>query len=107
MKSLRVFFTGLAAEDLDQIEDYISTRDLAAAARVRTVIVQQSLQLGKTPGKGMALREPRSEQEVGVRLWPVSRYRNYLILYRVEREQIRVLRILHAAQDWTRFFGQD
>jgi len=107
MKSLRVFFTGLAAEDLDQIEDYISTRDPAAAARVRTVIVQQSLQLGKTPGKGMALREPRSEQEVGVRLWPVSRYRNYLILYRVEREQIRVLRISHAAQDWTRFFGQD
>jgi plasmid stabilization system protein ParE len=57
------------------------------------------------PAKGFVLREPVDEQETGVRLWPVSRYRNYLILYRIEPELIRVLRILHAAQDWTRFFG--
>lgn len=106
MKGLAVFFTALAEEDLDQIEDYISAHDPAAAARIRATIVEQSLQLGNTPEKGMALREPRSEQEIGVRLWPVSRYRNYLVLYRIEPERIRVLRILHAAQDWTRFFGK-
>ena len=105
MSVLPVFFIALAEEDLDQIEDYISAHDPAAAARVRAAIVQQSLHLGNTPEKGMALKEPRSEQEIGVRLWPVSRYRNYLVLYRIERERIRVLRILHAAQDWTRFFG--
>jgi toxin ParE1/3/4 len=105
MKGLPVLFTALAEEDLDQIEDYISAQDPAAAARVRATIVQQSIQLGTAPKKGMALREPRSEQEIGVRLWPVSRYRNYLLLYRIEPGQIRVLRILHAAQDWTRFFG--
>ena len=106
MKVVPVFFSALAEEDLDQIEDYISAHDPAAAARVRASIVQQSLQLGNTPEKGMALREPRSEQEIAVRLWPVSRYRNYLVLYRIEAERIRVLRILHAAQDWTRFFGE-
>lgn len=106
MRELPVFFTALAEEDLDQIEDYISARDPAAAARVRAAIVQQSLQLGITPEKGMALKEPRSKQESGVRLWPVSRYHNYLVLYRTEPERIRVLRILHAAQDWTRFFGE-
>jgi toxin ParE1/3/4 len=106
MKGLPVFFTALAEEDLDQIEDHISAHDPAAAARVRAAIVQQSLQLGSTPGKGMALKEPRGEQEIGVRLWPVSGYRNYLVLYRVEPERIRVLRILHAARDWTRFFGK-
>jgi plasmid stabilization system protein ParE len=37
-------------------------------------------------------------------VWPVVRYRNYLIPYRIEPNQIRVLRVLHAAQDWTRFF---
>lgn len=104
MKALPVFFSGLAEEDLDQIEDFIAVRDPAAAARVRTSIVRQSIELGKTPGKGMSLRQPHSEQEMGVRLWPVTRYRNYLVLYRIEPEQIRVLRILHAAQDWTRFF---
>ena len=53
----------------------------------------------------MPLRDPRGDQEIGVRLWPVARYHNYLILYKTEPKQIRVLRILHAAQDWTRFFG--
>ncbi|MGO8930437.1 MAG: type II toxin-antitoxin system RelE/ParE family toxin [Limisphaerales bacterium] len=106
MKGLPVFFTALAEEDLDQIEDYISAQDPAAAARVRAAIVQQSLQLGNTPGKGMVLKAPRSEEEIGVRLWPVTRYRNYLVLYRVEPARIRVLRILHAAQDWTRLFGK-
>jgi plasmid stabilization system protein ParE len=104
MKGLPVFFTGLAEEDLDQIEDYISAHDPAAAARVRIAIVRQSILLGTMPEKGMALRKPQGEQEIGVRLWPVSRYRNYLILYRAEPELIRVLRVLRAAQDWSRFF---
>jgi plasmid stabilization system protein ParE len=51
MKGLAVFFTALAEEDLDQIEDYISAHDPAAAARVRAIIVQQSLQLGKRQRK--------------------------------------------------------
>jgi plasmid stabilization system protein ParE len=106
MKRLPVFFTALAEEDIDQIEDYISAHDPAAAARVRAAIVRQSIQLGTTPKKGMALKDPRADQEVGVRLWPVSRYRNYLVLYRVEPELIRVLRILHAARDWSRFFDK-
>ena len=106
MRRLPVFFSALAEEDLDQIEDYIAAHDLAAAARVRAAIVRQSIQLGTTPEKGMPLKDPRDDQETGVRLWPVSRYRNYLVLYRIEPELIRVLRILHAAQDWTRFFGK-
>ncbi len=101
-----VLFTALAEEDLDQIEDHISAQDPAAAARVRSAIVRQSIQLGNAPEKGMPLRDPRGNQEIGVRLWPVSRYAKYLILYRAETEQVRVLRILHAAQDWTRFFGE-
>jgi plasmid stabilization system protein ParE len=106
MRGLPVFFTALAEEDLDQIEEYLSAHDLAAAARVRAAIVLQSLQLGNAPEKGAALKGPHSKPEIGVRLWPVSRYRNYLVLYRIEPEQIRVLRILHAARDWTRFFDR-
>ena len=107
MKKLPVLFTALAEEDLDQIEDYISGSDPAAAARVRAAIVNQSIELASMPRKGLVLREPANEQERNVRLWPVSRYRNYLILCKIEPDFIRVLRILHAAQDWTRFFGKD
>ena len=107
MKELPVLFTALAEEDLDQIEDYISANDPAAAARVRAAIVKQSLELGSMPAKGLALKEPATQMEIGVRVWPVAHYRNYLLLYRIEPDLIRVLRILHAAQDWTRFFGRD
>jgi plasmid stabilization system protein ParE len=106
MKELPVFFTVLAEEDLDHIEDYIAAHNPAAAAGLRAAIVQQSIQLGKRPEKGMVLKAPRSGQEIGVRLWPVSHYHNYLVLYKIEPELIRVLRILNAAQDWTRFFGK-
>jgi plasmid stabilization system protein ParE len=105
MKGRPVFFTALAEEDLDQIEDCISAHDSAAAARVRSAIVQQSMQLGTALEKGVALKDPSGEQELGVRLWPVSRYRNYLILYKVESDRVQILRLLHAARDWTRFFG--
>jgi plasmid stabilization system protein ParE len=101
---LPVWFTALAEEDLDQIESYIMAQDPAAAGRVRTAIVQESIRLGAMPAKGMVLLDPRDDLETGVRLWPVARYRNYLILYRIEPLQIRVLRILNASQDWTRFF---
>jgi plasmid stabilization system protein ParE len=37
-------------------------------------------------------------------MWPVPQFQNYLIFYRVPGEEIQVLRILHAAQDYTRFF---
>jgi plasmid stabilization system protein ParE len=72
--------------------------------RVRTAIVRQSIGIGKAPEKGMRLSEPQDVSEIGVRLWPVVRCRNYLILYRIEPNQIRVLRVFHAAQDWNRFF---
>jgi plasmid stabilization system protein ParE len=107
MKSLPVFFTALAEEDLDQVEDNISARDPAAAARVRAAIVQQSIELGTMPEKGMALKDPRNKEETEVRLWPVTRYRRYLVLYRIEPDRLRVLRILHAAQDWARFFREN
>ena len=106
MKPLPVFFTGLAEDDLDQIEGYIAAHNPDAAARVGAAIVRQSILLGKTPEKGMVLKDPRGEHEIGARLWPVSHYRNYLVLFRIEPELIRVLRILNAAQDWTRFFAK-
>lgn len=69
--------------------------------------MQQSSDLGNMPEKGMALKDPRNQEETGVRLWPVTRYRSYLVLYRIEPERLRVLRMLHAAQDWGRFFRED
>ena len=34
----------------------------------------------------------------------VPKYRNYLFFYRPFQDSVMVVRILHAAEDWTRFF---
>jgi plasmid stabilization system protein ParE len=34
----------------------------------------------------------------------MPKFRNYLIFYQPFEETIVVVRVLHAAQDWTRFF---
>jgi plasmid stabilization system protein ParE len=40
-------------------------------------------------------------------MWPVPEYPSYLIFYRVAGDVLQVLRILRAAQDYTRFFRED
>jgi plasmid stabilization system protein ParE len=51
------------------------------------------------------LCEVRSQRLGELRRFPVSTpYDNYLLIYSVRAERIVVLRVLHAAQDWHRFY---
>jgi plasmid stabilization system protein ParE len=38
----------------------------------------------------------------GARIWPVPRFRVFLILYRVRGDMVEIVRVLHASQDITR-----
>ena len=56
------------------------------------------------------LGSPRAFQQTrlaGIRMWLVTGFRNYLLFYRVVGDELQVLRVLHAAQDYTRFFHED
>jgi toxin ParE1/3/4 len=44
----------------------------------------------------------RTELKVGLRL---LNYRSHILAYRINRRGIRVLRILHARQNWTEILG--
>jgi plasmid stabilization system protein ParE len=54
---------------------------------------------------GWRIKNPKRRHK-NVRLWPVTRYRQYLILYRIVRQSVRIVSILNAAQDWRRFFSE-
>jgi toxin ParE1/3/4 len=103
VKKSSVVFSRRAVSDLDRIEAFISADNPNAAARLRAEIVTQSILLGEHPELGWLIRNPK-RQHRNVRLLPVARYRRYLILYRVERQTVRIVSILNAAQDWTTFF---
>jgi antitoxin ParD1/3/4/toxin ParE1/3/4 len=106
VNELPVVFSARAEARLDEIEDFFALDDPEAAGRLRREIVAQAIRLGENPEMGLAIRNPKPEHR-GVRLWPVTRHRQYLILYRIDRQKIRIATVLNAAQDWTRFFRRD
>jgi plasmid stabilization system protein ParE len=105
LKKLATVFSRRAESELDRIEAFIAVDNPDAAARVRKEIVSQAIRLGENPEIGWPIKGPKRRHK-DVRLWPVTSYRQYLILYRVGREIVRIVSILNAAQDWTRFFGE-
>lgn len=97
--------SGRAQRDLEQIRDYIAVDDPAAAERVWQAFLDTADLLAQNVEIGNRIRNagPRHAQ---VRWFVVPQFRNYLIFYRPLQDTILVVRILHAARDWTRFFGR-
>jgi toxin ParE1/3/4 len=102
MKRARV--SPRAARDLQEHCNYIAADNAEAAERVREVILNVSDFLAQHPELGRRIGNA-SDRHKDVRWFVVPKFRNYLIFYKPIEETILVIRVLHAAQDWTRFFG--
>jgi len=90
---MRIRWTATAADDLAQIVEYIRRDNPAAALRVARAIYQGIAQLRKFPNVGrMGLAE--QTRELPFAPWP------YVAVYEIIEDQVQVLRIRHAAQDW-------
>ena len=96
-------FSPKAGRDLDEHCGYIAADNPDAAARLRQIILNTSDFLAQHPELGRRIRNaaPRHAQ---IRWFVVPKFRNYLIFYQPFQETVIVVRVLHAAQDWTRFF---
>jgi toxin ParE1/3/4 len=92
-----------AAHDLDEISGYIAADNPEAAERVRRIILNTADLLAQHPELGRRIRKA-SARHLQIRWFVVPKFRNYLIFYQPFQETIVVIRVLHAAQDWTRFF---
>jgi plasmid stabilization system protein ParE len=92
-----------AEQDLDGICDYIAADNPTAADRVRQIILDTADFLAEHPEVGRQIQKA-AIHHAETRWFVVPRLRNYLIFYRPFRKSIAVIRLLYAAQDWTRFF---
>ena len=90
--------------DLDRHCGHIGAANPEAAARVRRIILNTADLLAKHPELGRRIRKA-SARHMQIRWFVVPKFRNYLIFYQPHQETIMVVRVLHAAQDWTRFFA--
>ena len=75
----------------------ISLRKLKVGQKARIARVMAEGELGRRIRKAA----PRHSQ---IRWFVVPKFRNYLVFYEPFQNTIMVVRILHAAQEWTRFF---
>jgi toxin ParE1/3/4 len=48
--------------------------------------------------------ESHAPSLAGLRVWPIHGFPNHLILYRIIEGGIRVVRVVHGAQDWQSLF---
>jgi toxin ParE1/3/4 len=100
---IRAKLSPRAQQDLQAIRAAIAADNPLAADRVRTTILDTADFLAANPAIGRKILNP-SPRHADIRWQVVPKFRNYLIFYRPFQETIMVIRILHAAQDWTRFF---
>ena len=96
-------FSPKAGRDLDEVFRHMAADNPEAAERVRRTILTTADFLSQHRELGRRIRKaaPRHAQ---IRWFVVPKFRNYLIFYQPFQETIMVIRVLHAAQDWTHFF---
>jgi antitoxin ParD1/3/4 len=89
-------FTPQASEDLDAIWWFIADDNREAADRVEAEIIAACHQLARFPMMGTKRRDVTS---LPVRFWTVTRFPNYVIVYRPDTVPLEVIAVLHGKRD--------
>ena len=94
----KVRWTEKASKNLQAIHDFISRDSKSYAHRFIKSLIKRTIRLEMLPYSGRIVPELES---VGLR---EVIYRNYRIVYRVERgnEDIEILAVVHGAQDMSK-----
>lgn len=87
-----VYWTPEATQDRDYIYDRIEADDPAAAAGLDELFERKSAPLAEHSALG------RSGRVMGTRELVV--HRNYILIYDVAGDEVRILRVLHARRQW-------
>jgi len=88
---LPVIWNDQAQNDVDDIFTYISARNRAAAQRLADAIETSTLILSEHPNMYKLSRRLPGCREIVV-------HTNYIVIYRVEIDCVRVVRIVHGSR---------
>lgn len=89
---MKLFWTPEAIQDREGIYDYIEADNPAAALALDELFAEKADRLVDHPGLG------RSGRIAGTR--ELVAHRNYILVYDLAGDLVRVLRVLHAARQW-------
>lgn len=89
---MKLAWTRAAAADRREIRDYIAQDNPAAALALDELFSEKASRLVDHPGLGRPGRVAGTRELVA--------HQNYILVYDVSGELVRVLRVLHAARQW-------
>jgi toxin ParE1/3/4 len=92
--------------DRDLIEHYVYLADHAGvdvADRYLACVEASFAVIAEQPHIGVAI-DTQMTALAGTRRWRVNEFEKFLIFYQPRVNQISILRVLHAAQDWWALF---
>lgn len=95
----KLLISPAAMADLDDIWDYIAEDSPEAATRFLSLLLEQCQLLADSPYLG---RERADIGREGVRSYP---FKNYILLYQVEKNVVEVLHVFHGKRDYPRLFS--
>ena len=93
MATLKLVWTKLAIEDLNNAYDYIAVTNPSAAGDIVERIEKAVATLRLTPNMGRPGRIIRTRELVVTRT-------PFIVPYRLLRERIEILAVIHAARRW-------
>jgi toxin ParE1/3/4 len=94
---MKLKFTPVARDDLEQIWDYIAENNPQAATKMAQMLMQKCQLLAENP----LLGRQRNEIAPNLRSFPTK---SYTIFYRISVENLEIIRILNAARDIDNLF---
>jgi plasmid stabilization system protein ParE len=89
-------FTPRALDDLSEIWDFIARDNVDAANRVEAAILAACGSLARHPMLGSKRSEITS---LPVRFWTVTRFPNFIVVYRPETKPLQIISVLHGNRD--------
>ncbi|WP_287398224.1 type II toxin-antitoxin system RelE/ParE family toxin [Nitrosomonas sp. H1_AOB3] len=89
---MKLFWTPEALRDRDAIYDYIEVDNPRAALALDELFSEKAQRLPDHPALGHPGRVAGTRELIA--------HQNYIIIYDVTGELVRVLRVLHAARQW-------
>jgi plasmid stabilization system protein ParE len=92
-----------ALDDLSDIWDYIAVDDLKAANRVESAILAACYTLARHPLLGSKRINTTS---LPVRFWTVTRFPNFIVVYRPETDPLRIVTVLHGKRNIKRLLEE-
>lgn len=89
---MTLVWTRLARLDRKEIREYIAQDNPAAALALDELVSEKAQRLADHPNLGRPGRVTGTQELVA--------HRNYILVYDVAGDTVRVLRVLHAARQW-------